>query len=220
MTGTPERLLEATLTVLRTQGLDGVSARTIAAAADANQALVFYHFGSVNALIDQACRAATAAMISEYAAPLAEVGSVAELIAVGRMLHRQESARGTVNVLGQLLAGGQHDDALAGTSRACLQLWTTVIHEVLARVLADSPIRDLLDPRSLAVTVSAAFIGIELFEGVDPQGGRAALDTLQELADLIAVLDELGPVARRAVAARIRRHERAKAGPPRSSVQP
>ena len=57
----------------------------------------------------------------------------------------------------------------------------------------------------IARAVAAAFIGLELFEGVDPEGGRAALDALERLAVLAEVVDELGPVARRALRARLRR---------------
>ena len=45
---TRTRLLDGALETLRTRGIAGVSARTIAAAAGVNQALVFYHFGGVD----------------------------------------------------------------------------------------------------------------------------------------------------------------------------
>ena len=53
---TRDRLLQGTIDALRTQGIAGVSARTIAAAAGVNQALVFYHFGSVDELLAVADR--------------------------------------------------------------------------------------------------------------------------------------------------------------------
>ena len=53
--------------------------------------------------------------------------------------------------------------------------------------------------------MSAAFIGLELYEGVDPAGARAALDALDRLAVLLEVMDDLGPLARRALRAKLRR---------------
>jgi hypothetical protein len=53
--------------------------------------------------------------------------------------------------------------------------------------------------------VSAAFIGIELFEGVDETGARHALDALEQLAVLVEVFDELGAVARRTLRAKLSR---------------
>src|SRR5213078_627494 len=61
MTDTRQRLVDGAIETLRTHGLAGASARTIAATAGVNQALVFYHFGSVHELLEAACVAATEA---------------------------------------------------------------------------------------------------------------------------------------------------------------
>jgi hypothetical protein len=53
--------------------------------------------------------------------------------------------------------------------------------------------------------VSAGFIGLELFEGVDPAGARQALGALEQLAVLVEVVDDLGPVARRALRVKVRK---------------
>ncbi|MFC7103761.1 TetR/AcrR family transcriptional regulator [Nonomuraea rubra] len=55
MADTRTKLLDAALETLRTQGMAGASARAIAATAGVNQALVFYHFGSVDQLLAAAC---------------------------------------------------------------------------------------------------------------------------------------------------------------------
>ena len=73
------------------------------------------------------------------------------------------------------------------------------------QLLHGSALAGLADPAGLARAVSAAFIGLELYEGVDPAGAGAALDTLDALAVLVEVADDLGPVARRALRARARR---------------
>ena len=76
------------------------------------------------------------------------------------------------------------------------------------RLLAGSPFEGIADPRGLARTVASAFIGIELYETVDPDGAALALDTLDQLAVLIEVVEELGPIARRAVRAKLRKINR------------
>jgi hypothetical protein len=88
---------------------------------------------------------------------------------------------------------------------AALTLWTDAVEQVLARVMADSPAKDLLDIGGLARAVSAGFVGLELFEGIDPAGAQQALDTLEQLAVLVEVVDDLGPVARRAFQAKVKR---------------
>jgi AcrR family transcriptional regulator len=49
---TRQRLIEGAFETIRRHGVAGVSARTIAGVANANQALSFYHFGSVDALLE------------------------------------------------------------------------------------------------------------------------------------------------------------------------
>ena len=51
---TRDKLLDAAAEMLATEGLTGLSARTVAARAGVNQALVFYHFGSVAELVESA----------------------------------------------------------------------------------------------------------------------------------------------------------------------
>jgi hypothetical protein len=53
--------------------------------------------------------------------------------------------------------------------------------------------------------VSAAFVGLELYEGVDPAAAQAAFAALEQLGVVADLLDDLGPVARRAVRAGTRK---------------
>jgi len=202
---TKQRLLDGAIAAIHTHGIAGVSARTIAAAAGVNQALVFYHFGSVDALLSAACTANTAVRVERYAEWFAGVGSLRELLEVGRALHAEERRLGNVSLLAQLLAGAQHDPHLGPPVAAALQLWIDQIESVLHRLLSDSPFSEVADVSGLARAVSAAFIGIELFEGVDEAGARHALDALEQLAALVEVVDELGPVARHALRAKLNR---------------
>ena len=202
---TKQRLVEGAVQAVRTHGIAGVSARTVAAAAGVNQALVFYHFGAVDELLATAMQAATAERVAGYRERFAAVGSLRELLDLGRALHDEERRQGNVAVLAQLLAGAQTEAKLAAPVAAALRQWTDELEAVLRRVLADSPLADLADPVGLARTVSAAFIGLELYEGVDPAGATAALDALEQLAVLVDVVEDLGPVARRALHSRTRR---------------
>lgn len=202
---TRQRLIDGALDAIRRHGIAGTSARTIAAAAGVNQALVFYHYGSVHDLLKAASLAATRARVQAFEGRLATVTSLRELLAAGRELHAEERTLGNVQVLAQMLAGAQNDPALAATTAAALRLWIEPIEATLARVLAGSPLAELLDIDGLARAASAAFIGLELFEGVDPDGAAAALDALDRLAVLAEVVDDLGPVARRALRTRLRR---------------
>lgn len=202
---TRTKLLAGALTTLAEHGITGASARTIAAAAGVNQALIFYHFGSVDELLAAACLHGAEQRVGVYRERLAEVRTIGELLEVARELHAAERDGGHVAVLGQLLAGARTQPRLAAATAAGLTLWTEEIDRVLARVLAGTPLTEFVDAAGLAKTVTAAFIGLELFEGVDPAGAEHALAALDQLAALLTVWEELGPVARRAVRSRLRR---------------
>ncbi|MFJ5263861.1 TetR/AcrR family transcriptional regulator [Streptomyces sp. NPDC088387] len=205
---TKTKLLDGALRVLTEQGIAKTSARTVATAAGVNQALVFYHFGSVDELLAAACRYGAERTVARYRDRFAAVTSLSELLAVGRAIHEQERTRGHVALLGQLLAGAQTHESLGPATAAGLELWIAEIERVLVRVLAATPFGEFADPAGLARVVAASFVGIELYEGVDGEGAAAALDALEQLGALVAALEDLGPVAQRAVRLRLRRTSR------------
>lgn len=207
MTDTRAKLLDATDTVLREKGWAAVSARSVAAQAGVNQALVFYHFGTVADLIDAACRTAVDARVAGYAERFDAVRTIDELLVVARELNTTEGLAGNVASMAQILAAGQHDEAVAGTARYCLGQWSAQVERVLLRVLSAHPLAAVIDITGLANAVTCGFIGVELMQGVASDAGDSALTSLDQLAGLMGVLDDLGPVARRAVTTGLRRRE-------------
>ncbi|QIB43518.1 TetR/AcrR family transcriptional regulator [Streptomyces aureoverticillatus] len=205
---TREKLLDGAIRTLVEQGIAKTSARSVAAAAGVNQALVFYHFGSVDELLSEACRYATEQRVARYRERLAGICSLGELLAFGREMHEEEREAGHVAVLAQLLAGAQTQPRLAAATAAGLSLWVAEVEKVLVRVLSATPLGEFADPVGLARAVAASFVGIELYEGVDRDGATRALDALDQLAAVAAALDDLGPVAQRAVRHRLRRAAR------------
>lgn len=202
---TKQKLLEGALRTLTEQGIAKTSARTIAAAAGVNQALVFYHFGSVDELLAAACRHGSEQRVSRYRERLDAVSSLSELLEFGREMHEEERAAGHVAVLGQLLAGAQTQPRLAPATAAGLALWIEEIEKVLVRVFSATPLGEFADPTGLARAVAASFVGIELYEGVDADGAGRALDALEQLSVLVTAVEELGPLAQRAMRHRLRR---------------
>ncbi|SER36852.1 transcriptional regulator, TetR family [Lentzea xinjiangensis] len=205
MADTRQRLIDGAIETIRQHGIAGTSARTIAATAGVNQALVFYHFGSVHELLEAACLAATEARVAPFLEQLSEITTLRQLLEAGRNVHTEERSAGNVKVLAQMLAGAQADPRLARTTAAALSLWITPVEQALDRLLAGSPLAELVDTAGLARAVCAGFVGLELFDGIDPAGANLALDTLDSLAVLLEVVEDLGPVARRALLGKVRR---------------
>ena len=202
---TRDKLLAAAAEALARDGLSGVSARAIASRAGVNQALVFYHFGSVSDLLEAAVRRSVDLAVASYRDRFADVGSLGELLALGRDLHRMERRRGNVAQMAQVMSGAQRDPILAKAGRYAMQRWTSEIEAVLARLLPGSVVEGLVDPRGLARAVAGGSIGLELYAGVDRAGAESALDTLDAMGAVLAALDDLGPMATRAVRGRVRR---------------
>ncbi len=205
MTTTREKLLDATLRVVVEQGIAKASARAIATEAGVNQALVFYHFGSVDELLAAACDHGARQRIEAHRAALAEVSDFGGLVMLARTVHEQEQAAGNVALLGQLLAGSSSHPSLGPATAAGLELWASEVRGVLERLLAGGPLAGLVDVPGLARAVSASFVGLELYDGVDPAGADDAFAALEQLARFLAVLDDLGPVERAALRRRMRR---------------
>ncbi|GAA2628569.1 MULTISPECIES: TetR/AcrR family transcriptional regulator [Streptomyces] len=205
---TKEKLLEGALRTLAEQGIAKASARTIATTAGVGQGLIFYHFGSVDELLAAACRFGAEQRVARYRDRLAALGSLTELLEFARAMHEEERAAGNVALLGQLLAAGQSSPVLAAATADGLGLWIEELEKVLTRLLAATPLEGYADPAGLARATAASFIGIELYEGVDPQGAGSALAALEQLAGLAAVLEGLGSLSQRVVRHGLRRGTR------------
>ncbi len=204
MTGTRAKLLEAAARTVCEDGVAAASARTIAARAQVNQALVFYHFGTVSELLEAASRHRVEESVAYYRERFAAVGTLSELLAVGRDLHERERAVGNVALMAQLMSGAQHDPVLARAARYAMTAWTAEVEAVVTRVLTGSPLAEVTDLAGLARAITAGFIGLELLDGADPDAAASALDALERLGVLVEVVNDLGAVGRRAVRAKLR----------------
>jgi AcrR family transcriptional regulator len=198
----------AVLDVVRASGVGAASARTIAARAGVNQALVFYHFGSVDNLLAEACRTDTAARLADYRDQFAAVGSLRELLDVGRELNTRERAQGNITIMAQMLAASAGNEVLRAATGDVLRQWTGEVEAALRRVLRAGPFDGLLDPAALAHLVAATFIGLELFGTVNQDATETAMAELDRLGLIAEALDNLGPVARRAARAKLGRAAR------------
>jgi AcrR family transcriptional regulator len=184
---TRTRILEAALAALRDEGIAGISARTIARYGDFNQALIFYHFGSVDALLIAVARSESERRSALYAEALRDVTSLRELVAVARRLHEEEFQAGTVAALTQMIAGAVGTAELAQGIREAFEPWTALVGESMARVLADTPYAGLLPEGDLTTAVAALFLGIELLVGLDPDAaaGDSLFTTMEAVATLV-----------------------------------
>src|SRR5450755_313173 len=85
--GTRLQIVEAALRTLKAKGFAGASARAIAREGDFNQALIFYHFGSVRNLLLAVLDLISERRMSEYGPAFEEARSAPELARLARTIH-------------------------------------------------------------------------------------------------------------------------------------
>jgi AcrR family transcriptional regulator len=194
MADTRAALIEAAIAVLRESGFASASARRIAQRAGCNQALVFYHFGSVNDLLVAALEEVSARRLAAYRELLDRTGTLAELIAAARTVFEADLDAGHVTVLTEMISGAQSVPGLGERVAACLAPWRDFAATAVRGVLAASPVAQLLPAEEAAHAVVAGILGLEMLASLD--GDRAAALALFDRARVVGeALDRLRPLA-------------------------
>ncbi|MGH8996640.1 MAG: TetR/AcrR family transcriptional regulator [Acidimicrobiales bacterium] len=184
-------LVEAAIESLKTQGFSGASARAIATRAGCNQALVFYHFGSVVNLLLAALDAVSADRLAHYSAALGGVSSPAELVEVASAIFREDLDAGYATVLVEMIAGASSTPGLGAEVAARIAPWTDFARSAIEVALGQSALRAMIPSVEVAHGVVAFYLGLELLTHLD--GDRAAsLALFERTRQLVTVLGALG----------------------------
>jgi AcrR family transcriptional regulator len=187
-------LIDGAISALREAGFAGASAREIARRAGCNQSLLFYHFGSVTALLLAALDEVSALRRARYDAIVQQAGSLAELTTAARQVFEEDLDRGYVTVLVQLIAGAQSTPGLAEQIAGRLLPWRDLAGEAVAGALP-GPLARMVPAGEIAHATVALYLGLELLAELD--GDRAAALALFDRADALAgLLSALGPRSR------------------------
>jgi len=187
---TRARIVEATLETLKVDGITGTSARAIAGRGDFNQALIFYHFGSVDDVIVAAVAEMSKRRMERHQARLEQAESLTELISIARELHADDMVADNMAVLTQAFAGASGHDELGPKLYCELEPWVQLVADTVDRLVADVPMAAAINTGHLAQGISALFLGIELMEGLDPKGVDAdgLFDTFEGLIRIVELL--------------------------------
>jgi AcrR family transcriptional regulator len=184
-------LVGAAIDALRETGFAGASAREIAGRARCSQALVFYHFGSVNDLLLAALDEVSARRLDAYRELLEHATSMAALAESARSIFVADLDAGHVRVLVEMITGAQSVPGLGEQVAERLRPWRDVAQEAVRRALGRSAAARLLPPGEAAHALVAGFLGLELLASLD--GDRAAaLAVFDRARSLARMLDVLG----------------------------
>jgi AcrR family transcriptional regulator len=185
---TRERIVEAAIETLKTKGFAGASARAIAGTGGFNQALVFYHFGSVNELLLAALDATSEMRMRRYREAVDRVETLGDLFVVATAIYAEDLDSGHIKVLAELMAASTSFPELRTEIVARVEPWVQFTEEVVARRLEDSPFAELLAARDVAYAIVALYLGMEMLANLDDNRERAdsLFATGQRFATLIS----------------------------------
>jgi AcrR family transcriptional regulator len=187
---TRDRLVEAALTTLRTRGFPGTTARAIARAGKLNQALIFYHFGSLDRLLLAALDLTSAQRLARYQSALADVTSVTDAIDVMSRLHAEDVEVGHVAAVQEMVAGGSSIPGLRSEVVARMEPWVRFAEGVIARLVKGTFLESVLPTGDFAYAAVALYFGIETLTHLDGDRSRteALFDTSKQLAPIADAL--------------------------------
>jgi AcrR family transcriptional regulator len=177
--GTKARIIEAALETLKAKGFAGASAREIAKSGGFNQALVFYHFGSVQNLLLASLDLVSERRMRAYQPAFERAQTLSELAALARDIYREDLENGYVTVLSEMVAGGVSERELGRQVVARLQPWVDMVEGKVRVLVAGSLFESMIPPRDLAFAIIALYLGIDMLSHLD--GDRAPAESLLEL---------------------------------------
>jgi AcrR family transcriptional regulator len=174
--GARERILDAALEVLKSEGYGGLSTAKVAARSGQNKALISYHFGSKQGLVAEVARAVSSAITEEL---LQAIGEPRDVRALARGLVEGVNAlnardEGLPRMYFDLAAQAIVDPEVRSIMAEMKAGYRAVLRRELARV-TDGP-RSSAEAEAAAVFMVACLEGLmldELERGETPELGRA-----------------------------------------------
>jgi AcrR family transcriptional regulator len=189
---TRERIIDAALETVRVEGFADTTARAIARHGDFNQALIFYHFGSVDELLSASFARVSEQQVARYRDAVGEVSSLADLVGIARRLHDEDMADGSITAVTQLMAAA-NDAERGGILLDRFNGWIALVQEALQKAEAGSPLANLVPAREAAYAIASMFLGIELLSRLDPERSEAdAVFTM--MGSMAQLIDQFAPM--------------------------
>ena len=176
-----DALIEATIATLRERGFARTSSRAVAERAGANQALVFYYFGSFDELVLAALQRVSVERLDRYRSAVEGATSPRALVAALRTIYAEDVESGAVAVVSEVVAGSVAHPALGPRVVELMQPWVDLVESSVRRVLSPTPLGALVEPRELALAAVTFYLGANLVTRLDPE--HAGIDGLLAAAE-------------------------------------
>ncbi|GAA3717237.1 TetR family transcriptional regulator [Nonomuraea antimicrobica] len=169
---TRDRLIEAAAETVRSHGYAGTSARAIATTAGVNSALVFYHFGGVDALLLAALDRSSQQRMTAYRQAVDKCRTLEQLVETANEIYHADIEGGHITFFAEMVGASIARAELRKEITARAEPWIDFVEEALERVIGGSPLARLLPPRELAYAAITFYLGVNLFTHLDADRTR------------------------------------------------
>jgi AcrR family transcriptional regulator len=166
--GVRDRLIGAAIAVLARDGFAQASARAIASEAGGANGLIFYHFGSMDQLLAEVATVLGQRRIERVRAGFGGDDAPAQWASRLSEVIRTEASSPEGRAVLELVVGARASPVLAEAVARAVDASVAFAEAELARVLAGSPVLQIVPARLLAEMGTAAFFGLEVLVGPDP----------------------------------------------------
>lgn len=183
---TRQRIIDATIETLHAGGIMGATARSIARTGDFNQALIYYHFDSLEDLFFEVVNDVNQRRLEYFGPRLETVKTLSELVEVAVELQSGAPKPSDSAAVALLVAGWSPDSPLGPKVLASLRPWDEAVAAAVRRTTAGSSLADMIPIDEMAHTISALFLGLQLLSRLDPDDPTNAriYDALGQSADV------------------------------------
>jgi AcrR family transcriptional regulator len=183
---TRRQIVEAALETLKTEGFTGATSRTIARAGSFNQALIFYHFGSLDGLLLAALDRTSEERLERYRQAIADATSVDELVAAVARLYAEDRERGHMTVVAQMVAGSAARPELKPALVERMEPWLELCEQALEKGFGWLGLPEPIPRADLAYAFVTFYLGVNLMTQLDED--RARTDALFARLEAVAPL--------------------------------
>ena len=187
---TRQRIVDAALETLKQEGFTGASARVIADRGGFNQALIFYHFGTVYQLLLAVRDETSKRRLAAYQTAVEQVTTLPGLLQTATRLYREDLAAGHITVLNELIGASLAYPELRPEIAARVQPWVRFAEDVIVRALAGGPLAELIRSGDAAFATVSLYLGMQMLTHLngDTTAAESLFVTGERVAALLATL--------------------------------
>jgi AcrR family transcriptional regulator len=185
-TETRQRILEATVRTLATEGYARTTARAIGHVGGFAPGVIYYHFTDLTDLFVATARFTSQARMARYMAEIDGVRGATDLVRRLRRLHAEDGAEGHIAAVQELVAAASTAPVLAQEVRTATAQWQDFAESVITGLIAGTALAPLVPVGEVAALAVGAYLGVEMLSHLHAE--RTAPDALFDAAERAAAL--------------------------------